>query len=210
MEIFEFIRQFPLKSFNKGEILLSEGQSLNTIFGVQSGFVKVTSLSESGYERVLWIAGPNNMVPAEQLFLTQGSLQFFYTALSDCRVFKIDKREFIDYTRQNPLLMTEIAKRLSVHYDDLLTRIDSVGQISVRNKLIYTLSYLAKRFSPDDVVDIYKLGLKLTHQDIAAMIGSTRETTSIELRKLLLSGGIAYDRNRFIINISKLESLQFS
>ncbi|MBC7868778.1 Crp/Fnr family transcriptional regulator, partial [Candidatus Saccharibacteria bacterium] len=150
----EYARQFPRKSFNKGETILYEGQPLDTIFAVESGFIKVTSLSESGHERILWIAGPGSMVPAEQLFSDQGSLQFFYTALSDCMTYKVDKKKFIQHVKATPILMSEIATRMSAHYDDLLTRIDSTAHMSVRNKLIYTLCYFARRFSSDDIVDI--------------------------------------------------------
>ncbi len=206
----EYARQYPVKSFSKGETILYEGQPLNAIFAVESGFIKVTSLSESGHERILWIAGPGSMVPAEQLFSTQGSLRFFYTALSDCIAYKVDKKQFAQHAKETPVLMSEIATRMSAHYDDLLIRIDSVGQGSVRNKLIYTLTYLAKRFGTGDVVDIYKLGLRLTHQDISEMIGSTRETTSIELRKLMLEGGVVYDRNQCVINVPRLEEIQYN
>ncbi|MBC7868611.1 winged helix-turn-helix domain-containing protein [Candidatus Saccharibacteria bacterium] len=80
--------------------------------------------------------------------------------------------------------------------------------MSVRNKLIYTLCYFARRFSSDDIVDIYKLGLKLTHQDISEMIGSTRETTSIEFRKLMTEGGVIYNRTQCVINVPRLEEIQ--
>jgi CRP/FNR family transcriptional regulator len=69
--------------------------------------------------------------------------------------------------------------------------------------LIATLHYLAQRFSADDTVDLYLLGLRLTHQDIAKMIGSTRETTSLELQRLQRDGYISYDRTRFIVHVSK-------
>ncbi|MBC7942899.1 Crp/Fnr family transcriptional regulator [Candidatus Saccharibacteria bacterium] len=208
MEVLEFIRQFPMKSFTKGETILSEGHPLSSIYAVRTGFIKVTSLSESGNERLLWIAGPGNMVPAEQLFAVSGSLRFFYTALSDCEVYKVDKLQFVEYTKNTPILMAEIARRMSSHYDDLLMRVDTVGQVNVRDKLIYALCHLARRFSDDDIVNMHQLGLVLTHQDMSEMVGSTRETTSLELRKLMLLGGITYDRNQFIINVPELEAMR--
>jgi CRP-like cAMP-binding protein len=207
-ERLEFVRQFPIKSFSKGETILYEGQPLNTIFAVQSGFIKVTSLSESGIERIISFAGPGNMMPIEQLFSTQGSLWFFYTALSDCTLYKVNKTQFLAYVQKTPSLIFEMARRVSSYYDDLLIRIDSVGHMGVRSKLIFTLCYLAKRFGDGATVDIYALGLKLTHQDISELINATRETTSIELHKLLVEGGVTYDHNRFVIDVPRLEALQ--
>lgn len=207
-ERLEFVRQFPVKSFSKGETIFYEGQPSSTILAVQSGFIKITSLSESGIERIIAFAGPNNMVPIEQLFSTKGPLWFFYTALSDCKVYKVDKAQFLAFTLKTPILMIEMAQRMSVYYDDLLVRLDSVGRMGVRNKLIFTLCYLAKRFGTSSLVDLYKLDLRLTHQDISEMIGSTRETTSVELHKLLVEGGVKYDHNQFVINVPRLEELQ--
>lgn len=207
MEKLEFFRQFPIKSFSKGETILQEGDRSNTLFEIQTGFIKVTSLSMSGVERLLWIAGPPNVVPVEQMFSTEALLMFFYTALSDCSLRKIEKAKFLEKIQRTPSLMTETAVRLSAHFDDLLQRVDSTGQVNVRSKLIHTLCHLARHFGSEAIVDLYKLDLRLTHQDIAELIGSTRETTSIELHKLLVCGCIDYGRDHFLINIAKLEAL---
>jgi CRP/FNR family transcriptional regulator, cyclic AMP receptor protein len=207
MESIEFIRQFPTQQFVKGEILLSEGETADTLLALRSGFIKVTSISDSGVERLLWIAGRYDIAPTEQLFSARGSLRYFYTALTDGEVYRIHKAEFLAYAKQSPQLMTEIATSMSVHYDDLLNRVDAIEQTTVRDKLIHTLYYLAGRLSADESVDIYALGLRLTHSDIADMIGSTRETTSLELTKLRDDRGINYDRTRFVIHTVRLQQL---
>lgn len=188
-------------------MLFYEGEESSIYYAIESGFVKISSLSENGHERLLWIAGHANFIPAPQFFSHTVIIKYFYTALSDCVVYKVDRAKFLAYAHQTPSVMTEVATRMSGHYDNVLIQLDSVEQISIRSKLITTLTYLAKRLSTEDSVDIYKLDLKLTHNDFADMIGSTRETTSIELRKLMSEGGIDYSRTRFMINISKLEEL---
>jgi CRP-like cAMP-binding protein len=207
MESIEFIRQFPIQKFVKGEILMSEGETADTLLALRSGFIKVTSISDSGVERLLWIAGRYDIAPTEQLFSTRGLLKFFYTALTDGEVYMVHKAQFLAYAKQSPQLMSEIATSMSVHYDDLLSRIDSIEQTTVRDKLIQTLCYLAGRFSADESVDIYQIGLKLTHSDIADMIGSTRETTSLELAKLREQYGVDYDRTKFVIHTERLRQL---
>jgi CRP-like cAMP-binding protein len=207
MDSIEFIRQFPVKAFKKGQILRSEGEINDTLLALRSGYVKVTSVSDAGIQRLLWIAGRYDIAPTEQLFSSRSTLHFFYTALSDCEVYEIDKNKFLEYARATPALMMEIATSMSIHYDDLLRRIDSIEQVDIRHKLIFTLIYLAKRFSASDEIDLHEIDLKLTHTDIAEMIGSTRETTSVEMIKLRDQKAIKYDRTHFILNIPKLESL---
>lgn len=203
MDTVEFAKQFPLRSFSKGEVIMSEGNVLDKLLAIRSGFIKVTSLDDTGTERMLWIAGQDDLVPSEHLFLTHHTLAFFYTALTDCTAHVVNKREFLEHTRSSLGLMTDVATTMSAQYDDLLLRVDSIGQPSVHEKLLATLRYLAERFSASTVVDLHRLGLNLTHQDIADMIGSTRETTSLELQKLRQMGCIDYNRSSFVIYLDK-------
>ncbi|MDB5187470.1 MAG: CarD family transcriptional regulator [Candidatus Saccharibacteria bacterium] len=203
MDVIDFVKKYPIKSFTKGESLLSEGSISDTLLAIRTGYVKVTSIDDLGNERMLWIAGRYDIVPTERLFSQRSPLQFFYTALSDGELFQIKKSDFLSKAKEDVKLMAEIATGMSGHYDDLLSRIDTIGQSSIRDKLIATLRYVAQRFSADQSVDLYQLGLHMTHKDLADMIGSTRETTSLELHKLRTAGMIEYDRTRFIVHTDK-------
>ncbi len=200
MDIIEYVKHCPVKSFSKGESILSEGDVSDTLLAIRSGYIKVTSLDNDGNERMLWIAGRYDIVPTEKLFSRHSPLQFFYTAPSDGDVFQINKADFLLKAKADVTLMTEIATGMSEHYDDLLSRVNTIGQSNIRDKLIATLVYLAKRFSAEESVDLYALGLRVTHNDLAEMIGST---ISLELQKLRQSGSIEYDRSRFIVHTSK-------
>lgn len=203
MDVINFVKKYPVKSFTKGEALLSEGSISDTLLAIRTGYVKVTSIDDEGNERMLWIAGRYDIVPTERLFSQHSPLQFFYTALTDGELFQIKKSDFLLKAKEDVTLMAEIATSMSGHYDDLLSRINTIGQASIRDKLIATLHYVAQRFSADQSVDLYQLGLHLTHKDLADMIGSTRETTSLELQKLRTAGMIEYDRTRFVVHTDK-------
>lgn len=202
MNIIEYVRQLPHKAFDKGEILLSEGAESDTLFAIRDGFVKVTALDDDGNERLLWIAGRYDIVPTELFFSQSRPLRFFYTALSDGSAYCIDKRTLLSEAKTDLVMMTEIATSLSTHYDDLMERLNSIEKANVSDKLLSTLRYLAGRFDAEESVDLYKLGLKLTHQDLADMIGSTRETTSVELHKLRKAGHIDYDHSQFVVHVN--------
>jgi CRP/FNR family cyclic AMP-dependent transcriptional regulator len=203
MDVINYVKNSPVKHFNKGEIIISEGAISDTLLAIRSGFIKVTSLDNEGNERMLWIAGRYDIVPTERLFSRHSPLQFFYTALSDCDVYQINKADFLAKAKSDVGLMTEVATSMSSHYDDLLARVNSIGQTSIHEKLVATLLYVAERFSAEQSVDLYQLGIHLTHKDLAEMIGSTRETISLELQKLKQSGHIDYDRSKFIVYTDK-------
>lgn len=199
MDIVDYIKQKPLRKFSRGEVLLSKNDAITSLFAIRTGYVKVTSISASGVERLIWIAGRYDVTPTEQFFSKYGSTQFFYTALTDGSYYELDKSEFIESAKQNQELMTEIARSMSSHYDDFMTRLDAVDAATVTERLLRTLYYLGQRLSADSAVNLHDYDLKLTHRDLAAMISSTRETTSMLLAEFRAKGFINYDRGSFII-----------
>lgn len=206
MDIMSFIRSFPLKTFTAGEVLLSKGDPLTSLLAIRDGFIKVTSINTNGTERLVWIAGRYDIAPTEQLFSKHASAHFFYTALTDGHYYAVDKKRFLEFAQQDPKIMTEVAINMSLHYDDFLQRVDAVDNALVKERLMYTLCYLAKRLSADSTVNLYEYGLRLTHQDLATMIGSTRETTSLTLAELRKEGYISYSRQVFIVNVEQINN----
>ena len=204
MNTVEYIQKFPVKRFQRGEILLQKGDPLEYIMAIREGYVKATSISDGGIERLLWIAGRYDFAPVEQLFSKQGKARFFYTALTDGHYYEVDRAELITKAHDYPSVMADIAHGMSEHYDDFLQRIDTIDGLSVRERLLKTLYYLAQRFSASSDVNLYEQGLQITQQDLAGMIGSTRETTSITLSELRNEGFVNYDRKCFIIHTDKI------
>ena len=201
MNAVDFIQQSPVRTFAKGQAILGEGEVLDTLLFVKSGYVKVTSLDKSGTEHMLWIAAMDDIVPSEHFFSLHNRLRYFYTALTPVTAWAVDKAKLLRSARRDPKLMATIAAGLSDDYDDLLLRIDAVDQSTIHDRLVATLQYLSQRFGGSKVLDLHQIGLPLTHQDIAEMIGSTRETTSLELEKLRNENIIDYNRSSFVIRL---------
>lgn len=204
MDAMEYIKESPVRTFESGAVLLQKGDPLEFIMAIREGYVKVTSISDGGIERLLWIAGRYDFAPVEQLFSKQSSARFFYTALTKGSYYEVNRTDLIKHASDHPALMAEIARGMSEHYDDFLQRIDTIDGLSVRERLLKTLHYLAQRFSAGSDVNLYEQGLRITHQDLAGMIGSTRETTSFTLNELRAEGLLTYNRKCFIIHVDKI------
>ncbi len=200
MEYVEYIKQSPLKYFTRGEVLCKKGDKLQHILAVRTGYVKVTSINDAGIERLLWIAGRYDLSVIEQLFARHGTARFFYTALTDGSYYEVERDDFLRYANSDARVMAEIAKGMAQHYDDFLERVDGIDGANIRERLLKTLLYLAEHFGAAASVSLKERGLRITHQDIANMIGSTRETTSLLLASLRKEGYLSYDRQDFTIH----------
>lgn len=96
----------------------------------------------------------------------------------------------------------EIAKRRS----EMETRIAGLAYGSVRARLLHALRHLAREHGerrPDGKI---RIALRLSHQELAQLIGATRETCTIELGKLQKSGVVCLDDDRnLVVDAERLE-----
>lgn len=207
MELVEFIKSFPLRSFTKGEMLFSVGEQTDTILIIREGFVKVTSLSDEGSERLLWLAGRYDIVPTEGIIKPVTTPRYFYMAYSEGSVYVVNKKDLLEKANKSTAIMAQIARGLSEHHDDLLQHLDGIEQPTLRNKILYLLRTLCEKFSGADVVALHDIGLNLTHQDIADMVHASREAVSIELKQLQQEGFVAYSRSSFMVYAGKIAEL---
>lgn len=205
LSIIEFVKSFPLQTFSKNEALLNADQPSDCILIVRDGAVKVSSFSDDGTEKILWLAGRYDIVPAEGLFSRSSTPRYFYTAFSDGSAYAVNKKEFLSVASANVGIMEQLTRGLSEHHDDLLERLNSVGQPNLRSKILFMLHALCEKFSGADVVHLHELGLNLTHQDIASMVDATREAVSIELKQLQYEGYVDYSRSTFTVFYGKVD-----
>lgn len=204
MDAVAFIKSFPVHTFQKGEIILNAAQETEQVYVIQSGAVKISSVNEDGVERLLSMAGKYDVVPAEKLFSPKVVTRYFYTAFCDVSVYVLDKKSFLEAAAKDLSILHQIARGMGDHYDDLLSRLHSVEQSTLKSKVLHMLHAFSTKFSAADVVHLHEIGLNLTHQDIADMVHATREATSIELKKLFDEGFITYDRSSFTVFVKKI------
>lgn len=205
MDIISYVKSFPVRQFSKDETLIASGEPNETMYAIREGFVKVSALDDAGRQKLLWIAGRYDIVPVEQLF-SKRPVNYFYSGFTNGSAFVINKSDLLEHVKSRPEIMTEIAHGLSEHYDDLLARMHAVEQSDIRSKLLHVIHNISVKFSSSDMPALHEMGLNLTHQDLADMIGSTREAVSIEMAKLRKEKLVDYSRSTFVVNKAAIES----
>jgi len=206
VDIVEFVKSYPIKEFVKGEMLLGEGEQTETVLIIREGAVKVYSVDDSGGERLLWLSGRYDIIPTENLLSPLTTAHYFYTAFSDGSAYIVSKKDLLDASIKDNGVMLQVARGMSEHNDDLLARIDTIGQTNLRSRVLFMLHNISTKFSSAAIVELHEIGLNLTHQDIADMVHSTREATSVILKQLQDEGFIDYSRLTFTVYCEKISS----
>lgn len=202
----DFLATVPVKSFNKDEILAHQGDASDQIYIVKKGIIRCYDISSEGNQQLIWLLSKDEIFPFTLLFDIDEKIRFFYSAFSDAEVYIANKKELADFLKSNPTVLYEICTEMTRKFDGLHHRVNATGKPKAREKILYTLAFIADRFQSDEPqTKQVELSLPLTHQDIADLVGLTRETAATTLKQLKDENFIDYENQRFIVYRDKIE-----
>jgi CRP/FNR family transcriptional regulator len=205
----EFLQQYPLRKFEKDQIILVQGDTSRDIYAVKSGFVKGYDISLEGVEQLIWLGSAGDIFSFPLLFSAVDSTPLFYSAFTYLETRIVNKGEFVDFLQRNPDVLFEVSKQMDSVFSELTEKLTATEKPKATEKLVTMLSLLARRFGAPDSSDNSKteITVPLTQQDIANLLGLTRETVATELKKLKDANYVYYDKWHFVVYTDRLSSL---
>lgn len=200
----EFFQESQLHFYKKRILILHPNDSPSSVFYIKSGYVRVYRISEEGEELTLTILKPKDFFP-----LTYGmnnvANPYYLEAITPLELWRAPQEQFLEFVKANTDVLYDLTTRILVRFDGVLSRMEHLVFSSAYTRVARTLLICAKRFGVvqgDDVV----VQVPLTHKDIATLVGITRETTSIEMKKLEKQGFLGrLGRLHVVKNIKRFE-----
>jgi CRP-like cAMP-binding protein len=202
-----FLKDCRVQRFAKGEIILVQDEIPATAYWIKKGVVKTYNLTQQGDEKPISFDIQDEIFPVAWVFSKIPYAQYFYEAFTDCELYCVPKQLYIDFLRENPRYLFEVFDYFIGRYMNYQMRINALEQSKASSKVLYTIHLLALRFGKDQRPNLVKIQLPLTQQDLANFMGLTRETTSMELKKLQDSGVISYRNQNYSVRTDKLNDL---
>lgn len=202
-----FYEQYPVRRFQKGEIILVQGEVPKSTYLIKKGVVKSYNLTSQGEEKPISFDIAGEQFPISWTFDKLKYAQFYYEAFTDCEVFCIPKQDFVAFIKQDVDLLYSFFDGFVSHYINNQMRINALEQSKAAAKVLYTIHFLCIRFGRELKDDTVQIELPLTQQDLANFMGLTRETTGIELKKLQRQGILSYRKQNYVVKTDKLDSL---
>ncbi len=194
----------PLKVRREGAIF-REGEASSHVYILLSGVAKLCYVNRD--QRVLvGFVGPGEVFGLSSL-LPQTTRPFRCEAYSDCTVAVVKPEIFVDTVLGVPL------ERLSIILDatvgrwwGMLVRYANFVGLGLRERLAGALLELAEKFGVRDSRGTL-LTIKLTHADLAELVGASRQRTTEQLNDFEREGVITREGRRLIIVPEKLWQL---
>jgi CRP/FNR family cyclic AMP-dependent transcriptional regulator len=199
------------KSYSKKNIVFHEGDYGDALYIIKSGRIKIAKVALDGREKTLTILKGGDFFGEMAIFDDMPRSATAESMDNDVRLLSISKNDFERLIIENPSIAIRIMKDLTRRIRQVNEQVQDLAFKDVHGRVASTLFNLLKtekEASKDPDRD--KLNsLKMTHQDLANMVGSSRETVTRALNRLQDEGIISISHQQIsILEIDKLSELQ--
>ncbi len=201
-------RDSPPRRFRSGELLFSQSQPSVSLFILKAGRVRIFRVAEDGKTLTIAILEPG-AVFGEMLLVGQRMNGSCAEALEDSTVCQLSAADVEKHFLSNPKIAVKISRLLGEQVAQLEERLTDMALRPLAARTASTLTTLAgtaprARFKQS-------VSVRLTHEQLAGLLGATREATSKTMSDLAGRGFIRQGRGRIIIeDIEGLRSLSRS
>lgn len=181
------------RSYPKNSVLINEGDQANAMYFIDSGKVRVYVSDDQGKEFILNTMGEGEYFG--ELSLLDDEKRSASVITTEKSTFSIIyKDDFTDAILKNPKLALSLLRNLTSRVRQLTENIKTLALQDVYGRIRKTLMGLAVEQG-----DIHVVEEKLTQQDIANRIGSSREMVARILKDLQIGGYIESEKKQIRI-----------
>ncbi len=185
------------RSYQKGRIIFMEDEPGEAIFFVKSGRIKVTKQTKDGREHILHFVNPGEVF-AEVVLFDENVYPATAEVVEDCRVGLVKNADMERIIASHPDiglgLLKIMARRLRIAQNQLieLALMDTTRRTA--SMLLFLANEQGTITDRGVVIDI-----ALTNQDLASLIGTSRETANRILNDFKRQKAIDVNKGRVTI-----------
>ena len=184
-------------SFHKGEAIYQPGDPSSSVYIVKQGRVKLAYLDDSG-KKLTFTVIDQGKIFGEMCLVGEKDRKFLAIALEETTVRRIDRDKFWHLLNRHPAYLLKLVNLLGSRVQEIGEIVENLAFKDLRTRLSRQLLKLAGEYGIPTENGIL-IGFQITHQELADMIGSARENTTIALNQFAREGIL--DKSRYRITI---------
>jgi len=185
------------KNFSKDTILVQENELGETMYMITSGRVKVSNVGTDGKEVILSVLGRGDFF-GEMALLDDEPRSATVVTLESTEMLLIRRRDFMGLLEKNVEVLSNLLSTLSKRLRHANAQIRSLALLDVLGRIAKLLLEIAGK-DGRRLLDGTVVFRRPTHQEIASMVGTSRETVSRMIGELARSGLIRISGKDIII-----------
>ncbi len=177
------------RRFDKHQVIILAEEEGDALFIISSGQVKVSIVSEDGREVILSLLGTGSVFG--ELSLLDGKPRSAnVVATENTDLYMLRRSDFLQLVYKVPQIAVGLLAELAARLRKTDRKIGGLALLDVTSRISETLLQLADEHGTETDDGVLLKG-RPTHQQIANMSGTTRETVSRVLKRLEKQGYIS-------------------
>lgn len=196
----------PTFTVPRGSVIIQPGEAASVLYLLKHGRVRLYKLSADGRELTLAVLGGGNVFGSTES-MALGSDDMYAVAMDDILLCAMRATDLEALLRTRPEVGLRLIRVLSERVRDLERLVQSLAHQDVQQRLLHLLLHLADHFGVEGRDGLTRLDLPLTHEEIATMIGSARETVSATLSRLARDGVVRTGRREVAVHRRRAQEL---
>ncbi len=183
------------RRFPKNAIIVDEGLAGDYMYVIRSGRVKVTKASGDGREKIMNLLSAGDFF-GEMSLLDDEPRSASVTTLEPTLLLALSRRDFMELLNNSSALAVCVIQELTRRLRDTDEQASSMSFQKVQERTRGLFERIAQE---EGVGEHFRITPTLTHQQIADMIGTSRETVTRAVKRLKDDGWLQQQGKRYVI-----------
>jgi CRP-like cAMP-binding protein len=196
--------RIQLREVRRREVVYLPGDPGNSMFIVNGGRIKISKVTRDGKALTLNYCGPSEVF-GETCLIEGGPREEMAEAMENSMITELERQDVEKLLQAHAHFGFQLTRILAGRRRELENKLETLVFRDVTSKLAELLLNLAEEYGVEDSRGTM-VALKITHQELANLIGSTRETVSLTLSQFKRKKLICTEGRKVII--SDAESLR--
>ena len=184
-----------MKKSSKREIIYFPEERSDNIYMLKEGKVKISRVSEDGKKMTLQLIGPGEIF-GESAILGQDKRENIAEVVEDAVICSINRTMFQEMLANNPKMNLSINKFIGLRIRKIQAHVEDLVFKDAQERVVAFLKRYAKTFGKE-MIDGWMVRPFLTHQEIADLTATSRQTVNSILNDLVSNQDIKYTRRYF-------------
>lgn len=178
----EFLSISHRRSFPKRSTLISAGAESGSLYYLSKGSVTVSIEDEDGHEMIVAYLNEGSFFGEMGLFDEISRRSAWVKAKTDVEVAEVSYTRFMELTEKDTRLLYVLGNQLAVRLRNTTRKVGDLAFMDVTGRVARTLLDLCKE--PDAMTHPDGMQIKVTRQEIARIVGCSREMVGRVLKDL--------------------------
>jgi CRP/FNR family transcriptional regulator len=186
-----------MRNYTKGRIIFMEGEPGEAFYYIKSGLVKISKVSSDGREHILHILNEGHVF-AEVTLFNNTSYPATAEVLEEAQIGMIKNSDLQKLIIENPEISLELIKYLNHRLIEAQNKVRNLALYDTFGRTAQALVKLSEDHGKKTSAGI-ELDLGISRQELANIVGTTRETVIRVLAAFKKEKSIELDKSNIII-----------